>query len=99
MLEIVDTIKDVLQEDFGLVTNKNNLHVPSIISDLARLTDRGLQSLGLYNQKIHVLSEMNQTIACDISKAKTELGYEPICGLREGMKKSVEWCLQNGQVI
>ena len=99
MLEIVDTIKDVLKYDFGLVTNKNNLHVPSVISDLARLTDRGLQSFGIYSQKIHVLSEMNQTIACDISKAKKDLGYKPICGLREGMQKSVEWCLNNGQTI
>ena len=30
---------------------------------------------GLYHQKIHVLSEMNQSIACSVAKARRELGY------------------------
>ena len=58
--------------------------------------DGALQAVGLYNQKIHVLSEMNQTIACSIDKAKRELGYAPTVALREGMRESVRWCLANG---
>ena len=99
ILEIVDTVKTVLSEDFGFNVNPKNLYVPSTISDIARVVDGSLQAIGLYNQKIHVLSEMNQTIACDISKASLDLGYEPLCELREGMRRSVDWCLKNGQVI
>jgi nucleoside-diphosphate-sugar epimerase len=28
----------------------------------------------------------------DISKAKRLLGYEPLVGLEEGLRKTLEWC-------
>ncbi len=99
MVEIAETVKLVLSEDFGIKVKPNNLHVPGVISDLARLVDGSLQTLGLYHQKFHVLSEMNQNIICDISKAKQELAFKPICELREGMRRSIDWCLKNGQEI
>ena len=99
MVEIANTVKSVLSEDFGFAVKAKNLHVPEIISDVARLVDGSLQAVGLYHQKFHVLSEMNQTIACDISKAKRDLGFEPLCELREGMRRSIDWCLKNGQDI
>lgn len=99
MVEIINTVKAVLHEDFGLPVAEKNLHVPSQIADVAWLADTTLQSVGLYQQKIHVLSEMNKTIACTITKAQAELGYQPLCNLREGMRRSVEWCLANGQTI
>ena len=76
-----------------------NLHVPAFTSDLARIADGALQSVGLYNQKLHVLSEMNQTIACDITKAMNDLGFQPVCELREGMRRSIDWCLKQGERI
>jgi nucleoside-diphosphate-sugar epimerase len=63
------------------------------------MVDKMLQSLGLYHQKIHVLSEMDKTIACTIDKAERELGYAPKVDLEEGMRRSVSWMLANGQVI
>ena len=36
------------------------------------------------------------TIACDISKARRDLGYEPVSTLVEGMRASIRWCLQRG---
>ena len=98
MVEIANTVKSVLSEDFGFIV-KPKPHVPANISDLARLVDGSLQAFGLYNQKFHVLSEMNQTIACDIGKAKRDLGFKPLCELREGMRRSIDWCLKNGQSI
>ena len=95
MLEIVNTVKAVLREDFKLKVSEKNLNVPSIVADVARAADRCLQASGVYSQKIHVLSEMNLTIACDISRAKAELGYQPIVELREGMRLSVQWCLEH----
>ena len=36
-----------------------------------------LQRRGRYQQQLHVLGEMDKTIACDISAPTRELGYEP----------------------
>jgi nucleoside-diphosphate-sugar epimerase len=96
MKEIVDTVREVLRNDFGMTVKPKTIQVPGIISDLARLGDRMLQGVGLYNQELHVLSEMNLTIACTIDRAKQELGYKPLVDLREGMRRSIQWCLDKG---
>lgn len=99
MNEIIDTIENVLETDFGLKTARKRLRLPSLASEVAYVADAMLQKAGLYQQKIHVLSEMNKTIACSVDKARRELGYRPSVELREGMRRSIEWCLQNGQTI
>ena len=68
MIDIVESIKKVLREDFLIRTRERNLHVPAFISDVARLGDRLLQSVGLYNQNVHVLSEQNMNIFALIRK-------------------------------
>src|SRR5262245_61264140 len=93
MKEIVDTVRDVLRDDFGMSVKPKTAQLPGIISDVARLGDWMFQKAGLYNQEIHVLSEMNLTIACSIERAQRELGYQPLVNLREGMRRSVAWCL------
>lgn len=96
MIEVIETVKRVLGEDFAMKVSPRNLHVPALIADIARLGDGVLQGLGLYQQELHVLSEMNLDIACSIERAKTELGYRPLTDLREGMRRSVAWCIENG---
>jgi nucleoside-diphosphate-sugar epimerase len=39
---------------------------------------------------------MNKNIACDISVACDELGYDPQVELYEGMRRSIHWCLEQG---
>jgi nucleoside-diphosphate-sugar epimerase len=46
-----------------------------------------------------VLSEMDKNISCSIDKARRELGYEPKIALREGMRRSIRWCLDQGMSI
>ncbi|GHS85070.1 hypothetical protein FACS1894103_6330 [Campylobacterota bacterium] len=99
MNEIIDTIESVLETDFGIECRHKRMRLPSIAADVARVIDYGLQKVGLYQQKIHVLSEMNQTIACSVEKAERELGYKPVIELREGMKRSIAWVVANGQVL
>ncbi len=96
MNEIVATVETVLKEDFGLAISGRRVRLPGIVGDMAYAADAMLQGLGLYIQKIHVLSEMNKTIACSIARAERELGYHPQIALREGMRRSVEWALANG---
>jgi nucleoside-diphosphate-sugar epimerase len=99
MNEIITTVGAVLQEDFGMKTEPPRLKVPGLVGDCATLADWMLQTAGLYHQKIHVLSEMNKTIACEIKKAQKVLGYNPSVSLREGMRRSIAWCLEKGMAI
>ena len=94
MLEIIETLEDVLENRFQIPCKKRRLHLPHFVSSTAYGVDRCLQSIGLYHQKIHVLSEMDKTIACSIQKAKKELGYDPSISLKEGMFRSIESAIQ-----
>ena len=91
MNEIVNTIERLLEKEFNQRCSHKRLRLPSFVGDVAQCIDWCLQSVGLYNQKIHVLSEMNKTIACSIAKAKQELGYDPKISLEEGMRRSLQW--------
>jgi len=85
-LEIYETIAELLD------VNIDPIYLPSFISSGCRLLDRILQKMRLYSSYIHVAGEMALNIACDISKARRELGYSPSFSLREGMKESIKWC-------
>ena len=63
---------------------------------LAAAADAAIQRRHRYVAGVHVLGELGTTIACDISAARHELGFEPSVGLAEGMRRSVEWCLAQG---
>src|SRR5439155_683760 len=83
MNEIVSTVADVLEQDFGMPVKRGAIHLPAIASDIAFVADSALQAVGLYHSKIHVLSEMARTIACSTAKAEHEIGYRraaPACG-------------------
>jgi nucleoside-diphosphate-sugar epimerase len=99
MTEILDTIERVLERDFQVKVAHKRMRLPGFASGVAWLVDGLLQSMGLYHQKIHVLSEMNKTIACSIAKAERELGYDPKVDLEEGMRRSIRWMLDHGQTV
>ncbi len=96
MTEIVATIEQVLERDFSIRVAHKTRRLPGFASSVAYGIDAVTQSLGIYLQKIHVLSEMNKTIACTIAKAETELGYDPKIALEEGMRRSIAWVLERG---
>jgi len=96
MNEIVDTVERLLESEFDMTCQHKRLRLPGITSEIARFVDWSIQSVGLYHQKMHVLSEMNKTIACTVDKAKRELGYQPYIALEEGMRRSIRWCLDEG---
>jgi nucleoside-diphosphate-sugar epimerase len=99
MNEIVQTVGDVLEQDFGMTVKRSQLRLPGFVSGLALVADRAIQGAGLYQQKIHVLSEMNKNIACSIERARRELSYDPKVELREGMRRSVQALLDEGASI
>jgi nucleoside-diphosphate-sugar epimerase len=96
MNEIVDTVERLLEAEFDQKCAHKRMRLPGFASSVAYRADAILQRVGVYHQKIHVLSEMNKTIACSINKAEKELGYRPAVALEEGMRRSLKWCLSQG---
>ena len=99
MTEIIDTIEALLESEFHMQVAHKRMWLPDQASSVAFWVDRLLQSAGVYHQKIHVLSEMNKTIACSVAKAERELGYDPQISLKEGMRRSIRWVLEQGGTI
>lgn len=99
MNEIMDTIERLLEKEFGHACKHKRMKLPGLASEVAWLADKTLQALGVYHQKIHVLSEMNKTIACSVARAERDLGYQPTVALEEGMRRSLRWCAENGQTF
>jgi nucleoside-diphosphate-sugar epimerase/choline dehydrogenase-like flavoprotein len=97
--EIVATVEEVLEQELGIRPPERRRLLPGVVGDFASFVDGCLQGVGLYEQRIHVLGEMNETIACSIERARRDLGYEPQVSLRDGMRASVRWCIENGQQI
>ncbi len=95
MNEIVDTIEKLLEKDFSMEVKHKRMKLPGFASGVAYGMDAMMQGIGVYHQKIHVLSEMNKTIACTVAKAEKELGYDPKIELEEGMRRSIAWALEH----
>ncbi len=91
MTEIIDSVERLLEQEFGVPCAHRRLRLPGVASEIAWLADSVLQKFRLYHQKVHVLSEMNKTIACRIDKAVSQLGYVPHVELVEGMRRSLRW--------
>lgn len=96
MNEIIDTVEQLLENEFKQKCAHKRMRLPGFASEIAFVADASLQKLGIYHQKIHVLSEMNKYIACSIGKAEKELGYHPTVALEEGMRRSLAWCVARG---
>jgi len=93
--EIVATVGRALADE-GFSVKPASTRLPAIVGRVAELGDRVVQRLGRYQQQLHVLGEMDKTIACDISATRAELGYEPQVALEEGMRRSIRWCVEQG---
>lgn len=93
--EIVETVGRAMTAE-GFDVKPNRAKLPNLVAALAEQGDALLQRRGRYHQQLHVLGEMNKTIACDISAARAELGYEPEVDLYEGMRRSIRWCVDQG---
>ncbi len=96
---IIDAVRRVLESDFKMEVKSGVRMIPWAASEAALLADRLIQGAGFYSQDVHVLSELNKDIACSTGKAERELGYKPGVELEEGMRKSIEWLLDQGVEI
>lgn len=88
-IEIYETIAELLEVEL------KPRFVPGFLSKWCEWIDGILQTFRLYSTDFHVAGEMAKDIYCSIEKAKKELGYRPTVELREGMRRSIEWCREN----
>ncbi|MBB4277736.1 NAD-dependent epimerase/dehydratase family protein [Rhizobium mongolense] len=51
MNEIVETVGNVLREEFGIMVKPNKLHLPVFVGRVATVLDVSLQCAGIYHQK------------------------------------------------
>jgi nucleoside-diphosphate-sugar epimerase len=93
--EIVATVGRALEAE-GFTVAPNRTRLPAIAGRVAERVDAVVQRTGRYIQPVHVLGEMDKTIACDIAAARAELGYEPTVALEAGMRQSIRWCMAQG---
>ena len=95
---ILATVREALQAE-GLPVSGRCPHVPVAVGKIAERLDAVLQDRGRYVPALHVLGELKDTIACDIARARRELGYEPEYALLDGMRASIRWCLERGEAL
>lgn len=95
---VIATVRAALAAE-GLPVSGGQPRLPRLAGVVAERVDRTLQSTGRYQQAVHVLGELKDTIACDVSASRAELGWEPEVELLEGMRTSIRWCLERGQAL
>jgi nucleoside-diphosphate-sugar epimerase len=98
LADILRTVRDALAAE-GLSVSDRQPRIPRAVAEAAERVDAFLQGRGRYVQAVHVLGELKDTIACDISLARAELGYDPPTGLLDGMRASIRWCLERGAAL
>lgn len=98
MAEVIDTVRAALEAE-GYEVSAKQRRLPAVLGRVADRADRVLQARGLYRQELHVLGEMDKTIACDISHTREVLGYDPEIELLEGMRRSIRWVREQGVEI
>lgn len=94
-VDIYTTVKEALAAE-GIPVSGRQVRIPRLAGVVAEGLDRLAQSRGRYLQPFHVLGEMKDEIAVDVTRARTELGYTPTTTLLEGMRASIRWCREHG---
>jgi nucleoside-diphosphate-sugar epimerase len=98
MREVLATVREALRAE-GVPAADRQPRLPRAAALAAERVDGFLQSRGRYVQAVHVLGELDDTIACDIGPAVAELGYDPAVSLLDGMRASIRWCLERGHEL
>jgi nucleoside-diphosphate-sugar epimerase len=69
-------------------------HLPKCIGRACGLTCKLLATMGFYSLSLNAIWNMVLDMACDISKAKRELNFNPKIDIREGMQKVVKYYIK-----
>ena len=97
--EIADTVETLLEREFGIPVSHRRRRLPRFVGRLAAAADVILQRFGVVEPHLHALGHLQESGACSIAAAQRDLGYDPKIELEEGTRRSIRWCLDNGQEI
>ncbi len=97
--DVIATVRSALEAEGLEVSTRRPLRVPVTAAALAARADAFLQGRGRYVQALHVIGELKDTIACDVTRAREELGFDPSTSLLDGMRASIRWCLERGDAL
>ena len=95
---VLATVRDALAAE-GFAVSGGQPRLPRIAGVVAEKMDGFLQGRGRYVQPLHVLGELKDTIACDIGRARAELGYDPRTTLLDGMRASIRDAVEHGEIL
>ena len=71
----------------------NETHLPSFIGSISGFIFKSLSLIGIYSLPFYVTWNMVLDMACDISKAKEQLYYEPKIDINKGIQKTIRYYL------
>jgi nucleoside-diphosphate-sugar epimerase len=95
---ILSTVRDALTAE-GFSVSGGQPRLPRLAGVVAERMDGLLQDRGRYVQALHVLGELKDTIACDVARARAELGYDPQTTLFDGMRASIRAAIAHGEIL
>jgi nucleoside-diphosphate-sugar epimerase len=88
--EILATACRVIKSDIRIV------HLPNILGDISwKIYNLMGTLLGLYFVELYAMRTMQINLGFDITKAKTEIGYNPKVSLEMGIRRTEEWMKSN----
>ena len=100
MNEIVDTVEDLLEHEFGMDVAHDRMRLPSIASEVALAVDAAhpaRRALPAEDPRAE-RDEQDDRLQRATRRAPSS-ATRPRVELREGMRRSIRWCLENGQEI
>lgn len=92
-------IREALAAEGLPIARRSIPALPRFGAEVATRLDAVLQGADRYVQPLHVLGELKDTIACDISRARAELGYDPQVSLVGGMREAIRWHQERGDQL
>ena len=89
-------IFQIVAEEIGIILKETRL--PGWIGNICGLSFKSLALLGFYSLPLYMVWHMILDMACDITKAKKELQFTPKIDLKEGLQKTIRYCLNKNSI-
>lgn len=88
--EIIATISKVISQKIKII------YLPNILGEISWRVYRLMGTLfNLYFVELYAIKTMQLNLGCDITKARKELGYNPLVTLEAGIRNTIEWIKSN----
>ncbi|MGO8988663.1 MAG: NAD-dependent epimerase/dehydratase family protein [bacterium] len=88
--EIIATMSTVTNHKIKVI------HLPNIIGDISwKFHNFMVNRFNLYFVELYSVKTMQINLGCDISKAKTDIGYHPAVALELGVERTAKWIKNN----